>query len=237
MNVNVLTLRFLNGRLLSVRFALCCKDHPIEDRKMKYYQPRVLEEEVFMLNFVGNYEAFEGAEALRRSSVDFRQFAKSRIRPEKQYRVKAGPWIIPLMRREFSRVNATKNQILNARTTDIQGHGSVLLISERAKNVFAPLMPENTEFLPVEVENSDDVFWVRPICIERALDVEKSYASILQGSSTVYERPVLIGEKLRGDHLFCYREIGNKPVFSEELVDAIKANDLYGVSFREIEVV
>ena len=200
---------------------------------MKYYQPRVLEEEVFMLNFVGNHEAFEGAEALRRSSVDFRQFANSRIRPEKQYRVKAGPWIIPLMRREFSLVEATKEELLNGRTLEIQQNGSILLISERARNVFAPLMPENTEILPVEVENSDDVFWVRPVCVDDTLDVEKSYSSI----GVVYERPVLIGEKLRGDHLFCYREIGNKPVFSEELVDAIKANDLYGVSFREIEVV
>jgi len=212
---------------------LGAKHHGTERTNMKYYQPRALEEDVFMLNFVGNYEAFEGAEALRRSSVDFWQFAKSRIRPEGQYGLKGGPWIIPLMRREFSRVDATEHQISNGRTTDIQVNSSVLLISERARNVIASLAPADTEILPVEVENSDDVFWVRPICVEDTLDVEKSYSS----GGGLFERPVLVGEKLKSDHLFCYREGGNEPVFSETLVEAIRENDLYGQNFREVEVV
>lgn len=200
---------------------------------MKYYQSRVLEEDVFMLNFVEEDSAFEGAEALRRSSYDFWHFAKSRIRPEEEYGVKGGPWIVPLMRREFSLVDASEDALSNGRTTDIQEIGSVLLISERAKQVIAPFVPENTEILPVEVENCDDVFWVRPICLESTLDVEKSYSS----GGPIFERPVLIRENFNNEHLFCYRDLGDKTVLSEKLVKAILENNLYGVSFREIEVI
>ena len=128
------------------------------------------------------------------------------------------------MHREYSE----KEEASKLRDPDIQEKGSVLLISQRARDVFAPFMPDNTEILPVEVENSDDVFWVRPICIEGALDVERSYSS----GGCVFERPALIGEKIHGEHFFCYREVGNKPVFSEKLVKAIEDNDLYGVIWR-----
>lgn len=204
---------------------------------MNYYRPRVLEEDQIILNFVGDHQDYEGVEALRRSSVNFGQFARYRIRPEVQYGVKGGPWIIPLMRRENARLDALEARVPKERETDIQGHSGTLLISQRARDIFERFVPENTEILPVEVENSDDVFWVRPICIEASLNVEKSYASIPQKNNTVYEVPVLIGEELNGEHLFCFREGGNLPVFSETLVQAIKENDLYGFNFREIEVV
>ena len=203
---------------------------------MKYYKLRALEQDYLMLNFVGGHQDFDGVEALRRSSSDFWRFAKSRRRPEVQYNVKPAPWIAPLMLREHTQMEAPEIVVQEARASDIECTSVYLLISERARAVLEPLMPENTEILPVEVENSDDVFWVRPICIERALDVEKSYASILQGSSTIYERPVVLSRELNGENIFCFRE-SNPPIFSEKFVDAIKANDLYGVSFREIEVV
>lgn len=99
---------------------------------MKYYQPRVIEEEHVMLNFVDDDENFSGAEALRRSSADFLHFAAHRNRPERKYGVKGGPWITPLMLREHTDLNVPEGEIHTGRLTDIQTDGSNLLISQRA---------------------------------------------------------------------------------------------------------
>jgi len=200
---------------------------------MKYYQPRIVEENHLMLNFSGNHRAFDGAEALRRSALDFHWFANHRIRPELEYGVQGGPWIVPLMRRENTRLGAAKKGRPAEKETDIQYNGSVLLISIRAHDVFAPLVPVNTEFLPVEVENADNVFWVRPVCHDDVLDTAASYSS----GGPQFEKPVLIGSKLTGDNLFCFGKNANPPVFSERLVHAIAEAGLYGVTFREVPVI
>jgi len=114
--------------------------------------------------------------------------------------------------------------------SDIQVNGSTLLLSQRAAKLFAPLMPENTEILPVEVENGENVCWIRPICLPHTLDVERSYCS----GGPQFERPVLIVAQLTGAHLFCVRDIANPPVFSEQLVKLVQDAGLFGVTFREV---
>lgn len=199
---------------------------------MKYYQPRTIEEDHLMLNFSGKHQAFDGAEALRRSALHFEQFADHRIRPELQFGVKGWPWIVPLMRRENTRLGAAKKGCPPEKETDIQVNGGYLLISVRARDVIAPLVPVNTEILSVEVENADTVFWVRPVCHMDVLDTTASYSS----GGPQFEKPVLIGAKMNGDHLYCFRETANPPVFSEKLVNAITDAGLYGVTFREVPV-
>lgn len=198
----------------------------------RYYQPRIIDENHLMLNFSGNHLAFEGAEALRRSALHFERFANSRIRPDVEFGVRGGPWITPLMRRENTRLGALKKGRPPERETDIQVNSGVLLLSQRARDVFEPLAPQNTEFLPVEVENADNVVWVRPICPPEVLNVAASYSS----GGPEFERPVLSAEKLNGAHFFCFRDTGNRPVFSEQLVTAIAGHGLYGVTFREVAV-
>ena len=151
-----------------------------------------------MLNFSGNHRAFDGAEALRRSALDFDQFARHRIRPEVEFGVRGGPWIVPLMKRENTRLGAARKGSPPEVASDIQVNGSTLLLSQRAAKLFAPLMPENTEILPVEVENGENVCWIRPICLPHTLDVERSYCS----GGPQFERPVLIVAQLTGAHLF-----------------------------------
>lgn len=192
---------------------------------VNWYWPRPLEEVLFdYALYVGGDKDYDGDEALRRNEYEHGTWIKNRGAE--------APWITPLM--ELKCVNTRKSA---PRPTDLFLITRGLLLSERAREVLAPLAGPGVDFLPVEVVNGPQLWWAMGPVVPEALDLETSRVTIMFDKLTSITQPVLFRDKMPKAGFVSLDPIRASPVLSAKIADAIKEADLYGLDLRPVEEV
>lgn len=196
----------------------------------QWFQPRMAERKVYYFyeyvsSDVSTCVGFEGVEALRRSGYDHRQYVKKRKPGE--------AWIKPVMKA----ISVRRTKVPD-RPSDLCMTPPSLVVSAKARQVLEPIAGTCTEFLPVEVEDAPDIYWISaPICAE-AFNRELSKVSGMDGVITSINRPVLNGAAIPKDQGFLALDRNYfMPVFSSQIAAAIREHDLYGIAMRQVDVV
>jgi len=192
---------------------------------INWYWPRPLEKLLFdYALYVGGAKDYDGDEALRRNEYEhgtwFRSWRKN------------DPWIPPLM--ELKCVNSRKSA---PRPTDLFLIPRGLLLSERAREVLAPLAGTGVDFLPVEVVERPQLWWATGPVVPEALDLEISRVTIMFSELTSITQPVLFRDKTLEAGFVSLDAIRASPVLSAKIAEAIKEADLYGLDLRPVEEV
>ncbi|MDF1670820.1 MAG: hypothetical protein P1U83_14515 [Roseovarius sp.] len=190
-----------------------------------WYWPRLPERKVYdYACYVGGADDHTGDEALRRSSYAHGTWIMNRT-PET-------PWIAPLMDLGCVRKGKT-----SPRPTDLFLITAGLLLSERAREVLAPLAGPMVGFLPVEVVNGPQLWWAMGPVVPQALDLETSRVTIMFDKLTSITQPVLFRDKMPEAGFVSLNPRHASPVLSAKIADAIKEADLYGLDLRPVEEV
>ncbi|MDF1670815.1 MAG: hypothetical protein P1U83_14490 [Roseovarius sp.] len=196
----------------------------------QWFQPRMAERKVYyfyeyVAQYISTCVGFEGVEALRRSAYDHRQYVKTREPGE--------AWIKPVMKA----INVSRTKVPD-RPSDLCKTPPSLVVSAKARDVLEPIAGTRTEFLPVEVEDGPDIYWISAPIFAEAFNRELSKVSGLDGVITSIDRPVLNGAEIPENQGFLTLDRNAfMPVFSSQIAAAIREHDLYGISMRQIEVV
>ena len=125
-----------------------------------------------------------------------------------------------------------------ARPSDLCMTCPSLVVSARAREVLEPIAGPCTEFLPVEVEDAPDIYWISAPISAEAFNRELTKVSEMDGVITSITRPVLNGAALsEGQGFLALDHNYFMPVFSSQIATAIREHNLFVIAMRQVDVV